>query len=242
MVVRVIKNILWVLLLALLLLGVPRLSGLIADLFDYRGIDPDGAFAWISVHHIAQALIFILLIIVIRLIKPLKFGFGWGNKAAGSRYVLKFSLIFTVGSVASYLLTFLNDSFQAFAYPLTAPNIIGYLGFQLLLSGPSEELIFRAFAITMLSLMIKKRMMNGKISYANLIAAVIFGMAHMRFSFSPFSVQFSTFQVILSIVLGIFYGDCYEKAKSMYYPMLMHSISNIVMVSISILGTFISGK
>jgi len=242
MVVRVIKCILWVLLLTLLLLGVPRLSGLIADLFDYQAIDPDGAFAWISVHHMAQAIIFILLIIVIRLSKPLKFGFGWGNKVAGLRYVLKFTLIFTVGSVASYLLTLLTDSFQAFAYPLTASNIIGYLGFQMLLSGPSEELIFRAFAMTMLSLMIRKRMMNGKVSYANLIAAVIFGMAHMRFSFSPFSVQFSSFQVILSIVLGIFYGDCYEKTKSMYYPMMMHSISNIVMVGISILGTYATSR
>lgn len=242
MVVRVIKSILWVLLLTLLLLGVPRLSGLIADLFDYRVIDPDGAFAWISVHHIAQAIIFILLIIVIRLFKPLKFGFGWGNKAAGFRYVLKFTLIFTVGSVASYLLTFLTDSFQPFAYPLTAPNIISYLGFQLLLSGPSEELIFRAFAMTMLSLVISKRMMNGKVSYTNLIAAVIFGMAHMRFALSPFSVQFSSFQVILSIVLGLFYGDCYEKTKSMYYPMMMHSISNIVMVGISILGTCVASR
>jgi len=242
MVVRVIKNILWVLLLALLLLGVPRLAGLIAGQFDYRAIDPDGAFAWISVHHIAQAAIFILLIVVIRLFKPLKFGFGWGNKTVGLRYVLKFALMFTAGSVVSYLLALLTGSFQAFAYPLTAPNIIGHLGFQLFLSGPSEELIFRAFAITLLSLMIRKRTMNGKVSYVNLIAAVIFGMAHMRFSFSPFSVQFSSFQVILSIVLGFFYGDCYEKTKSMYYPMMMHSISNIAMVGISILGTSVTNR
>ncbi|MDW7657260.1 MAG: CPBP family intramembrane glutamic endopeptidase [Bacillota bacterium] len=156
--------------------------------------------------------------------------------------MLKFTLLFTAGSVVSYLLTLLTDSFQAFAYPLAAPNIIGHLGFQLFLSGPSEELIFRAFSMTLLSLMIRKRMMNGKVSYANLIAAVIFGMAHMCFSFSPFSVQFGSFQVILSIVLGIFYGDCYEKTKSMYYPMLMHSISNIVTVSISILGTYVTSK
>lgn len=215
---------------------------MIAGQFDYQAIDPDGAFLWISVHHIVQAIIFILLIIVIRLFKPLNFGFGWGNKAAGLRYVRKFTVIFTVGSVVSYLLAVLTDSFQAFAYPLTAPNIVGHMGFQLLLSGPSEELIFRAFAMTMLSLMVSKRMMNGKFSYANLIAAVIFGMAHMRFSFYPFSVQFSSFQVILSIVLGVFYGDCYEKAKSMYYPMMMHSITNIVMVGISILGTLLASR
>jgi len=242
MIVRVIKGILWVVLLTLLLLGVPRLAGLIANLFDYQAIDPDGAFAWISVHHMAQALIFLLLIITIRLFKPLKLGFVWGNKAAGLRYVLKFTLIFTGGTVVSCLLAFLTDSFHAFAYPMTAHNIAGHLGFQLLLSGPSEELIFRAFAITLLSLVVKKRIMNGKISYANLIAAVIFGLAHISFSLAPFAVQFSTYQVILAIVLGIFYGDCYEKTKSIYYPMMMHSISNIVMVSISILATYFTSR
>ncbi len=64
-------------------------------------------------------------------------------------------------------------------------NIIGQLSFQLLLSGPSEELIFRAFAITMLALVIKDRVFNGKASAANIIAAVIFGLAHMSFSFHP---------------------------------------------------------
>jgi uncharacterized protein len=48
------KQVLWALFLTVLLLGVPRLAGAFADLFDYSAIDPDGAFAWISVHHIAQ--------------------------------------------------------------------------------------------------------------------------------------------------------------------------------------------
>ena len=117
-------------------------------------------------------------------------------------------------------------------------NIIGQLSFQLLLSGPSEELIFRAFAITMLGIVIKKRVINGKVSTANFIAAVIFGLAHMSFSFAPFAVVYSPFQVVMAIVLGLFYGDCYEKSKSMYYPMMMHSISNIVMVGLSVIATF----
>ncbi len=242
MIVRVMKGILWVVLLTMLLLGVPRLAGLIANQFDFQVIDPDGAFSWISVHHMAQALIILLLIVAVRLFKPLKFGFGWGNKVIGLKYVLKFSLVFTGGTIVLYLLAFLNDSFRAFTYPLTANNIAGNLGFQLLLSGPSEELIFRAFAITMISLAIGKRAFNGKVSYANLIAAAIFGLAHISFSFAPFAVHFSTYQVILAIALGLFYGDCYEKTKSMYYPMMMHSISNIVMVGISILTTFFFSK
>ena len=236
---KMLKRIIWVLLLTILLLGVPRLSGTIASLFDYSAIDPDGAYAWISVHHIAQALIFIGIIFGIKLFKPFSFGLGWGDKKAGLRYVLKFTLIFGVGSLVSHVLAILTNSFQPFAFPLTATNIVGQMGFQLLLSGPSEELIFRAFAITMLALLLKNRIFNKKASSANIIAAVIFGLAHVGFSFTPFEIRYSLYQVIMAIVLGLFYGDCYEKTKSMYYPMMMHSISNIIMVGLSIIATLL---
>lgn len=236
---KALKGIIWVLILTVILLGVPKLSGMIASLFDYKSIDPDGAYAWISVHHIVQALIFIIIIIVINRFKPLQYGFGWGDKEVGRKYVLSFTLIFAVGSVATHLLMVIAGSFQPFDYPLTVNNIIGQMSFQLFLSGPSEELIFRAFAITMLALVIKGRVFNGKASVANIIAAVIFGLAHVGFLFAPFEVRYNLFQVILSITLGFFYGDCYEKSGSMYYPMLMHSISNIVMVGLTVTASFI---
>jgi len=206
-----------------------------AGLFDYQSIDPDGAYAWISVHHLVQALIIVVIIVVIKAFMPLRFGFSWGDKEIGKRYVIKFTLIFGIGSLATHILMILTNSFEHFTYPLTATNIIGHLSFQFFLSGPSEELIFRAFAITMLAVMIRGKAFKGKISAANIIAAAIFGLAHVNLYFSPFFVSYHPFQIILSIILGIFYGDCYEKTKSMYFPMIMHSISNVIMVSFSII-------
>jgi membrane protease YdiL (CAAX protease family) len=241
-IIKSMKSILWVLFVAFLLLGVPGLSGMIADLLDYQAIDPDGAYAWISVHHIVQALIFIMIIVLLNMFKPLEYGFGLGNKEVGSKYVLSFTLILFAGSLVSHVLTILAGSFRQFNYPLTASNIIGQLSFQLLLSGPSEELIFRAFAITILGIVTKKRVINGKVSTANIIAAVIFGLAHLSISFVPFAVVYHPYQVVMAIVLGIFYGDCYEKSKSVVYPMLMHSISNVVMVSLTVIATFILSR
>ncbi len=229
--------VIWVTTLTILLLGVPWISGLIADLLDYQAIDPDGAYAWISVHHLVQALIFLLIIVAINRFKPLPFGFGWGNKGVGKRYVLLFTLIFGLGSLVTHVLMTLTSTLQPFAYPLTTLNITGQLGFQLFLSGPSEELIFRGFAITMLGLLIKARVWKGKVSGANLIAAVIFGLAHVNFSFAPQEVRYHLPQVLTAIILGIFYGDCYEKSGSVYYPMIMHSISNVIMVGLTIIAT-----
>ncbi|MBW6467466.1 MAG: CPBP family intramembrane metalloprotease [Brevefilum sp.] len=250
---KVLLQILWVLLMAAVLLGVPRLAGLAADQFDYSAVDPDGAFAWISVHHIVQALIFLALMLAISKLGRVQFGFGWGDRQVGWFYVRLFALIFAGYVVVSLLITILSGSFQGFQYPLNARNVSGQLGFQLLLSGPSEELIFRAFAMTMLGLLISGGLVRGEtgfgrvitsvfggeLSIVNLIAAVIFGLAHVSFSFSPFSASFSTGQVIYAIALGLFYGVCYERSGSMIYPMIMHSISNVVAVGMSIIATLI---
>jgi len=231
------KKVLWVIFLGVLLLGVPRLSGVLANLFNYQKIDPDGAYAWISVHHIFQALIFMLIIFFINRFKSFDFGFTWGDKETGKKYVIRFLIIFGIGSLISHVLLVLTGSLQHFGYPLTASNIIGQLGFQLFLSGPSEELIFRAFAITMLALVLQGRYFKWNLSSANIIAAVIFGLAHVRFSIVPFELNYDLFQVIMSITLGLFYGDCYEKTDSMYYPMIMHSMTNVIMVGLTIIAT-----
>jgi hypothetical protein len=219
---KLFKQVFWVLHLTVPLLGVPRLAGAFADLLDYSTIDPDGAFAWISVHHLAQVLIFLFLMLIISKVSTIQFGFGWGDRKEGLLYLRLFMLVY-IGYVVVHRLIVLplTGSLPFFWHPLTARNIIGQLGFQLLLSGPSEELIFRAFAITMLVLLVNGvvfrnkeagagkaafRVFGAELSIANLIAAVIFGLAHVRFSFRPFAASFDTGQVVVSVILGLFYG------------------------------------
>lgn len=226
----------WILSLSALLLIVPRIAGLVADAFDYSHIDPDGAFAWITVHHIVQALVFLVTMILITQRQGIHFGFGWGNREVGLKWVRIFALIFAVYVVVSLLLQTATSTFQLFPYPLTARNITGQLGFQLLLSGPSEELMFRAFAITMLGLRIKGGVCKGLLSYVNIIAAVIFALAHVGVTFEPFAVSYNPFQLVYAFALGLAYGACYEQSKSLYYPMIMHSMSNVVAVSVSIVA------
>ena len=228
----------WILFISALLLLIPRVGGLVADQFDYSAVDPDGAFAWISVHHIVQAAIFLVIMILISRFSSIKFGFGPGNKTVGWFYVRLFLKIFSAYAVISILIVTIIGSFQIFPYPLTAGNIAGQLGFQLLLSGPSEELIFRAFAITMFSIPLKRRFFRGKLSSACLLAAVIFGLAHIGISLNPIAFSYDPGQVVYAAALGIFYGICYEESESMIYPMIMHSISNVAAVGISIIAGF----
>ncbi len=236
---KILKPVLWVLFLAVLLLGVPRLAGFFASQFDYSGIDPDGTFAWLWVRHIIQGLVFLAIMVLITKTRGIKFGFSLGDSKVGLFFVRLFAIIGGVYLLVSLLIIFLTGSFPVFDAPLTFRNIFGYLGFQFLLPGLSEELIFRAFAITMLGLFVKGRFFKGNISTANIIAAVIFGLAHVRWELFPFAVSYDLFQVIYATGLGIVYGVCYEKSKSMIYPMIIHNINNVFAVGATIIAAFL---
>lgn len=226
----------WIIGLGVLLLVIPRLTGLVADVFDYSRIDPDGAYAWISVHHLVQAMIVLVIMVIITRRRGIHFGFGWGDRQVGWKWVRIFALIFAVYVLVSLLLVMATGTFQFFPYPPTALNVTGQLGFQLLLSGPSEELIFRAFAITILALWLKGGLFRGTLSYASIIAAIIFALAHVGIGFEPFTLSYNPFQLIYAFALGLAYGACYEQSKSIYYPMMMHSLSNVVAVAVSIIA------
>jgi membrane protease YdiL (CAAX protease family) len=226
-------------LLAIFLLIVPKLGTFIANLFDYSLIDPDNAFMWISIHHMVQALVVLIVIIIINKVFKIDFNLGFGNKKIGVTYLKRFMLYFSIYTLVAFLISFLLGNLQSFQYPLSPRNIGGYMSFQLFLSGPSEELIFRAFAITMFAILMTNRRIDKRLTYANLFAAIIFGIAHIQISFNPFSISYILPQVFLAIGLGYFYGDCYEKSKSVIYPMLMHSFSNVLMMGITIILSFI---
>ena len=233
-----IGKILVFLLVSILLLGIPKISGLIADMFEFSSIDPDGSFMWISVHHIAQAILFVPFFFVVKwFVKDVDFRLGLGDKKLGMLFVSRFSLYFLIYTLVMFGIIIMSNSLQPFIYDVTIRNVVGYLGFQLLLSGPSEELIFRAFAMTVFSMLFTKRLFNDRLSVSNLLAAIIFMLAHVSFRFFPFEYSYSFGQLMYSLTLGLIYGVCYEKTKSVIYPMILHSVSNVISVGVTILAT-----
>lgn len=104
--------------LAFVLLIAPRIGGWVADVFDYSGIDPDGAFMWISVHHIVQAVIVLILMIVLMRVSNNQFHLGFGDKKKGFKYLKKFIFIFTGYTIVAFIIIVLTNGFESFQYPL----------------------------------------------------------------------------------------------------------------------------
>jgi len=208
-----------------------RSSGSLASLFDYRSIDPSGTFMWISVHHIIQAMIALALILLLGQILQLDFGFKPGKVALGLKCVGIISVALFVYMIVSYIVGYSFDLVRPYGYPLNSLNITGTLAFQLLLSGPSEEVLFRALPITLLAFFMKKKS-KSIISVETVIAAFLFSIAHINWSITSLAISFNydIVQLIYAFVLGITQGAVFQKTGSVFYCMAIHSISNIFAV------------
>ena len=228
-------NITTVLLLFLFLKLAPAAGRFVANQFIFDTIDEYGRFAWISIHHIVQMLLALLVIAITAKTLKLDFGFGLGDKKTGVEFVKNFTVTAFVFALIWHLSAQILGNVGTPDYPLNFTNIAGQLGFQLLLTGPSEEILFRALPIIVLVWSFREsktiiKMKELEISLENLIAAIFFTIAHVSWSLNPFSINASWIQLTLSIVLGLWYGLAYQKSKSIVYPMTMHSIWNLIMV------------
>ncbi len=209
-----------------------KMGSLVAGQFNYAYFDPDDLFLSLCVHHIVQAAIALILIFALFRMKRLPFNLKPKFSRTGIKYTAIFLAVILVYVLISHIVGYKLGTIAPYAYELNARNCFGYLGFQLLLSGPSEEILFRALPITVFCLFDTKSKYKWT---AIIIASVLFGIAHIGWSFNPFAVSVSWFQVVYAFILGIAYGITYIKSKSIIYPMIMHSMSNVIMVGIGYL-------
>lgn len=217
-----------------------KIGGKIASLFNYQNIDPQNVFAFISIHHIVILIISILLIYIFKKIYNIDFGLRVGDFKKGLKYVGMFTLVIFFYTLLYQLLGYYLEISSPINYSLNTTNVFGTLGFQLFLSGPAEELLFRALPISILIFVFKRsKSFKWGITIETIIAAVLFSIAHIQWSISPFIINMDFYQLIYSFILGIVYGVVYQKTESIIYPILMHSISNVLYVGISYIITII---
>jgi membrane protease YdiL (CAAX protease family) len=211
-------------------------------------LDPDGSFLQVSLHHIWQGLFAFLAILLLGRIFRLPltdFGFNLNEWQYSVRLVLQFSLfwLFFQGSIGM-LMIILGDSSAAFHFPLTAWNFGGYFAFQILLSGTSEEILFRALVMAPLLVFFKRAGLAEKPTalLAGGIATLIFMLAHINIAFNPLRVtHFNLLQQLTVFTFGCFYAFLFVKTRSLLGPILAHNLLNAVIVTIGLILYFIFG-
>ena len=217
-----------------------RIGGVVADLFSYKKFDLYNLYAWVSVHHITQMLIALAVIVVLSKLLKVDFGFKLGDTKTGMKYLIVYTAVFTVFTLISHIFMYIYNMLPVLDFPLNKSNVLGTLGFQMFLSGSSEEILFRAVPITIL-IYASKGSINLKwgITQETIIASFLFSIAHINWSLSPFVFDVNYFQLFYAFVLGTIQGIAYQRSRSILYPMLMHSISNVLMVGTGYLFTLL---
>ena len=194
--------------------------------FHFANIDKDGLFMSLSVHHIVQMVIGLMGIVAISShFKAKEFMLKPKYNKKGVAYTLIFIVLLGAYYVIIYGIGYFTRTITVYDYELNTTNVLGTLGFQLFLSGPSEEILFRALPIAVyMHFLNKKSKADNWI--AIILASLLFAIAHINFK----EFTFSWFQLCYAFVLGIAYGFTLRKSKSVIYPMIMHSISNVLSV------------
>jgi hypothetical protein len=213
----------------------------------FKELDPDNAFLVLTVHHICQAVITLLVIIVISKALNIKFeyfGFNFNRFRYSLKSVLIFIMIWVVVQmgVGSLLIIHYGVS-PNFSFPMNNSNFIGYFLFEILMSGTSEEIMFRSLVITVMVTLWKNFFRNDKQLFGLVILAstAIFMTAHINFVMSPFQIiHFNILQQLTCLVTGLFYGVIFIKTRSIVGCMIAHNLLNGVVVTVQLMFIFIS--
>jgi len=220
-----------------ILLTAPKAGEVVADLFGpyYPGTGSGGNFMWGIVHHIVQAVIPVLVVLIWKKELFQYWGFKLGNKSLGFKWIGWFSLVWILIYVGLTSVNLLLDNSPEAYYDVTRlGNLFGELFFRGVIVGPCEEVLFRSFPISLLlfASFDKPRDIFGfEVTQAGLISAVLFALAHIGFSFFPLEVyHFNIVQLITCLGFGILYAIVFHQTKSIYYPMIIHAISDVIPV------------
>ena len=206
--------------------------------------DPSNCYLVISVHHVIQAVIAFAVILLLALVfrkKLTLFGFNTNQFRYALRSVLIFTAIWFVFQLTASLIVARTSRYSTMlAYPLNARNFIGNFLFEILLSGTSEEILFRAMTIPPMLFVFQTFIKKENVAWGVAIgvATLVFTLAHINFNLNPFAItHLNPAQLVTCVIFGIYYGILMKKTGSILGPMLAHNLLNGVCTFVALLMT-----
>lgn len=215
-----------------------HLASLVYPSTPYMSIDPYGLYWYISLHHIFQLLLSggLILFLSYTFKKRFDFFLRIPNKIKKSiqislYFVLAWMIIqFGVG----YALVSNGMVDSTFSYPLNASTLVGQYLFQIVLSGTSEELMYRALIIGILNAYLIKTSLStsNKVILIYLLNLIPFIVGHIPYQLNPFIVYSpNMLQMLTVFTLGSIYTYLLFKFDSIILPMIVHGLMNVVIIS-----------
>jgi membrane protease YdiL (CAAX protease family) len=213
-------------------LGLPVLAAMLAvaatHVFPLLPRDYHQMLPWLYSQHAFQLLLALIAIAVIKRFVPADYGL---HRPRGKTYVpeailwgIAFGIIMTLVDYAPQILARVAPHLD---YPLTANNVVGWLAFEGIYVGPTEEIPFRALLVTFLAATMPGKIQIGsyRMNAAGVIVALIFALAHIS-SFWMQPLWLAIGQQIYAFALGVLYAYGLEKSQSVLAPIIGHNLSD----------------
>lgn len=223
---------LWPLLtVAVLALALPYLAAMLALLCArvLHTPSPHGAaLPWLYMQHGMQLLLALVAIAVVRRFVPADYGLHWPRQKTYLLPALLWGALFgVVMTLVDYAPQLIAHTKPDPGFPLSRSNIIGWLFFEGVYVGPTEEIPFRALLVTLLAATMPGRLRLGRfeMNWAGVLVALLFALLHAaNFSQRPWPLALG--QQVYAFLLGVLYAYWLEKSRSVVAPIVGHNVSD----------------
>jgi uncharacterized protein len=229
----------WPLLVVILLgVGIHFLSSVVVDAAEhFAGLPERPEMPWVAFAygHVAQL---VLALIAIGIVKPFVHADFGLHGADGKSYLgaaLFWGLLFAVLIAAvDYWPQILSHRHPAERpYPLTALNVTGWLSYQGVLAGPSDEIFLRGLLVTFLAANLPGRigLWRYEMSVAGVLVAAMVALTHVVDFFTK-NVLTALGELVLSFLFGVLLAYWFEKSRSLWAPIVGHSVEAMAKIAL----------
>jgi len=194
-------------------------------------IVPGFNLGWLYLQHGAQLLVALIAIAGLKYtVVPADYGLHWPR---GKTYIgpalLWGTLFGVVMTLVDYAPQIISHTRPDLGFVLTPSNLPGWLLFEGVYVGPTEEIPFRALLVTYLATTMPATVKVGRfeMSWAGVIVALIFALLHAT-SFDTRAWPQALGQQFYAFALGVLYAYWLEKSRSVVAPVIGHNAGDLV--------------
>jgi uncharacterized protein len=207
---------------------------------------PGGNLGWLYLQHAGQLIVSLIAIAVLKYsVVSADYGLHWPRRET---YVLPailwgvfFGALMTLVDYAPHIIAHTKPDIGAAHTPA---SIRGWLVFEGVYVGPTEEIPFRALLVTYLAATMPGRLRVGRfhMNWAGICVALMFALLHAS-SFNTRAWPQALGQQLYAFALGVLYAYWLEKSRSVVAPIVGHNVSDVVeyLILFTWLGVWTSG-